>query len=411
MSSGNDVYDFEIIHPADRAQLVARGLLIENGSEDIKISGSALYSEDYSVSAEDSTFISIPASLRGSEVLQFCGYENGVADDICKSWRKVEEDFGVDFAEEFIDFALGRLEYPRVDAFDDSDDWHECARFHRIKSDVVVDIMDKAFSDIRLTESAVFWFRDVVKRRYEALEAMFWASRRRQGLDWLSQPLSQQPPTPHSPPSVSTFAQLKSVASSAGRLCLWSTWDLNKQRIQVTERCFNLRNLQTGKNFLYGTGLDLPIPNDFSSSAIPQVWTCSSPEAAERYSAFTKRRVALSRPVVLKLSIPAQLMGGLVTFPRDFGVWKEMVWRNHNGTTRDDTKRQREQRLATQLYIGPAFKRNMKRVRRWQDLKEEDVLCLSGENGQMLPVEQYCFHGFETVEMLEERAFIELGSL
>ncbi|KAL6872963.1 hypothetical protein J3F83DRAFT_594571 [Trichoderma novae-zelandiae] len=82
------------------------------------------------------------------------------------------------FLDPIIRFSYSRQE---LDTWDEDDQkWYECMARCGINEETQAAMMDLIFKDIRLTESCLFWIRDTIQTRYNALQEVQRASMQRE---------------------------------------------------------------------------------------------------------------------------------------------------------------------------------------------------------------------------------------
>ncbi|KAK4085186.1 uncharacterized protein Triagg1_176 [Trichoderma aggressivum f. europaeum] len=126
----------------------------------------------------------LPDQLFSLATVKYLGYDDEAASQIWNKWTAQAP--GVDpvpeciplgpFELTFMDYVVGcsyghRYD-PDLNAHDDDDaKWYECMDRCGINKDTRDAIMDPVFRHTRLTESCIFWIRNTIEFRYEALKS------------------------------------------------------------------------------------------------------------------------------------------------------------------------------------------------------------------------------------------------
>ncbi|PTB66896.1 hypothetical protein BBK36DRAFT_1083734, partial [Trichoderma citrinoviride] len=119
----------------------------------------------------------IPEQLVSLATIKYLGYNDDSAAKIWHDWTApipqgqpipdTDPIFEMPFLDPIIGFSYGRKE---LDTWDEDDQkWFECMTRCGINAETQAAIMDPVFRDIRLTQTCLFWIRDTIETRWDAL--------------------------------------------------------------------------------------------------------------------------------------------------------------------------------------------------------------------------------------------------
>ncbi|KAK1829227.1 hypothetical protein QBC39DRAFT_357449 [Podospora conica] len=293
------------------------------------------------------TFVTIPEILISFETLKYIGFSEAYAADRWEAWTNWP-DWGpqreIDAPPEddritFLEFVLEPIKGIQ-DAVDDTDAaWYTCMDNCGMSPDAQAAIMDDKFTELRLSQSCLFWIIDTVDRRYGGLKDIQRTSmtremtiRREAGRPRLpvtaGEPSSerergrsfseqQQQETPGVQANIWTTAQAQ---AAPGHTILYKV--ISKSRVEgLFDEAGNVQDLST---------LLSSSPSDFSPSSSCYYFFVDH-LVARYYASYAKRRSTTEAILIISLTVPNRAIETLrepdllrVFFPES--EWRELVW-------------------------------------------------------------------------------------
>ncbi|KAF3076432.1 hypothetical protein CFAM422_001456 [Trichoderma lentiforme] len=126
----------------------------------------------------------LPDQLVSLATIKYLGYDDETASQIWNKWiaQAPEADpvpeiipfyqFELTFMDYIVGYSYGHRYDPDLNANDDDDaKWYACLDRCGINKDTQEAIMDPVFRRTRLTEACIFWIRNTIELRYEALKS------------------------------------------------------------------------------------------------------------------------------------------------------------------------------------------------------------------------------------------------
>ncbi|KAH6716522.1 hypothetical protein BKA61DRAFT_476617 [Leptodontidium sp. MPI-SDFR-AT-0119] len=234
----------------------------------------------------------IPEFMESVETLEYIGWGEEKATDIWARWEIVKqtESNEITFQQRFLEYALSAI--PDLKLEDRQEDWDAEMLNWGVGDELRAAIMDEAYTNIRLTESAQYWVKDTMEIRYLII------------------------------PQVATSSTIP------GRLILYKA--IAKDRVgQGPTGEISIESLVSGT------------PSDFRGVGGTTLYFTPNLEVAEHCRGYIRRRYNAAAPVMLELSVPNSFIEALPPYFLRFGdLWKEIVYTSRRGLLlRGDLKR------------------------------------------------------------------------
>ncbi|TGO09287.1 hypothetical protein BTUL_0172g00090 [Botrytis tulipae] len=369
-----------IFNPSDDAFLMQRNLIKPAARRRRLISSSI--SQSASLSSSDSgssegidtkDFIIIPEFLESEETIEWLGWNPTKAAEIWNRWKEIQEteqEQGTIFEVEFLQCALGHI--PGRSFEDSSSDWEEHMRSWGISDELIDTIMDAEFTDIRCTESAQHWVTDTIETRYLSLERIQMES-------------DQRTRNNHAfDPSIASLA-VPRYSRVPGLQTLFKA--ISTEGLRYSDGKINIDSLVSlGATDFRGYGGALYFTPDY--------------KVADHYRRYIRKRVGLTRPLMIQLTLPNSWIEGLPPRVLEFGdLWKKLVHTSRQGNRlTEDMKYIRN----LPLIIAPIAHSPNKAIARlgtWKEVGIQHVLKMPGQ--ETSPV-QYVFQGEDNIEEIEQ---------
>ncbi|TGO69032.1 hypothetical protein BOTNAR_0016g00270 [Botryotinia narcissicola] len=337
-----------IFNPSDDAFLTQRNL-IKPATRGRRLISSSI-SQSASLSSSDSgsgsgssegidtkDFTIIPEFLESEETIEWLGWNPTKAAEIWNRWKEIQETEQDQGTIFEVEFLQCALGHVYGRSFEDSSsDWEEHMRSWGISDELIDAIMDADFTDIRCTESAQHWVTDTIEIRYLSLERIKRESDQR---------------------TINNHTMNSSIAS-----------------------------MSEGATDFRGYGGALYFTPDY--------------KVADHYRRYIRRRVHLTRALMIQLTLPNAWIEGLLPCVLEFGdLWKKLVHTSRQGNRlTGDMKYIRN----LPLIIAPLAHSPNKAIARlgtWKEVGIQHVLKMPGQ--ETLPV-QYVLQGEDNFEDIEQ---------
>jgi hypothetical protein len=250
-------------------------------------------------------------------------------------------------------------------------------------------IMDEAYTNIRLTESAQYWVKDTMEIRYLSLERLQRDSQMRAQASATSTNNATD-----TRENFAVIAQLTTSSAVPGRLALYKA--IAKDRVgQGPTGKISIESLVSGT------------PSDFRGVGGTTLYFTPTLEVAEHYRGYIRRRYNGAAPVMLELSVTNSFIEALPPYILRFGdLWKEIVYTSRRGLLlRGDLKR--IHRLP--LIIAPIAHSHNRTISSLDDYHQISSVrhVLYVEDSEAI---QYVFQGDDILYSLEEYGEVRLVS-
>lgn len=338
------------------------------------------------------TFV-IPEFMESVETLEYIGWGEAKAIEIWARWEIVKqtESTGTTFQQHFLEYALSAV--PDLKLEDGQEDWDAELLNWGVGDELRTAIMDEAYTNIRLTESAQYWVKDTMEIRYLSLERLQRESQMRAQIAAASTNNATNNTTdnrenPEVIPRVATSSTIP------GRSVLYKA--IAKDRVgQDPTGKISIESLVSGT------------PSDFRGVGGTTLYFTPSLEVAEHYRGYIRRRHNAAAPVILELSVTNSFIEALPPYILRFGdLWKEIVYTSRRGLLlRGDLKR--IHRLP--LIIAPIARSHNRTISSLDDYHQissgRHVLYV--EDSEAI---QYVFQGDDMLYSLEEHGEARLIS-
>lgn len=116
-------------------------------------------------SGSSESIVAIPDDLKSVQTLKFLGFTDTAAEITFKRFQRAQSEWP---DEELISYAKGTVRAGN-DAVDEDDDWDEAMRSMGIDDQLRGRILNTRYTNIRLTETAMYWVIDTITDLYEFL--------------------------------------------------------------------------------------------------------------------------------------------------------------------------------------------------------------------------------------------------
>lgn len=385
-----------IFAAADAAILTAQSLIQPTTRRCRQISSSLMFSEASSSSENSAdsgvglvpSFI-VPEYIESVETLEYIGWGEEKATDIWARWEIVKqtESNEAAFQQHFLEYALSAI--PNLKLEDRQEDWDAEMLNWGVGAELRAAIMDEAYTNIRLTESAQYWVKDTMEIRYLSLERLQRDSQMRAQTSATS--TNNATDTRENPVVIT---QLATSSTFPGRLALYKA--IAKDRVgQDPTGKISIESLVSGA------------PSDFRG--VGGTTFCFTPtlEVAEHYRSYIRRRYNGAAPLMLELSVTNSFIEALPPFILGFGdLWKEIVYTSRRGLLlRGDLKR--IHRLP--LIIAPISHSHNRTISSLDDYHQISSVrhVLYVEDSEAI---QYVFQGDDMLYRLEDYGEVRLVS-
>ncbi|KAH9217060.1 hypothetical protein DL95DRAFT_386889 [Leptodontidium sp. 2 PMI_412] len=323
-----------IFAATDAAILTTHGHIQPATRRRRQISGSLMFSEASSLSENsvDSgvslvrSFV-IPEFMESVETLEYIGWGEEKATDIWARWEIVKqtESNEITFQQRFLEYALSAI--PDLKLEDRQEDWDAEMLNWGVGDELRAAIMDEAYTNIRLTESAQYWVKDTMEIRYLSLERLQRDSRMRAQISATSTNNATNNATDNRE-NPEVIPQVATSSTIPGRLILYKA--IAKDRVgQGPTGEISIESLVSGT------------PSDFRGVGGTTLYFTPNLEVAEHCRGYIRRRYNAAAPVMLELSVPNSFIEALPPYFLRFGdLWKEIVYTSRRGLLlRGDLKR------------------------------------------------------------------------
>jgi hypothetical protein len=385
-----------IFAAVDAAILTAQSLIQPAIRRRRQISSSLMFSE-VSSSSENSansgvnlvpSFI-VPEYIESVETLEYIGWGEEKAANIWARWEIVKqtESNEAAFQQHFLEYALSVI--PDLKLEDQQEDWDAEMLNWGVGAELRAAIMDEAYTNIRLTESAQYWVKDTMEVRYLSLERLQRDSQMRAQTSATS--TNNATDTRENPVVIT---QPTTSLTVPGRLTLYKA--IAKDRVgQDPTGKISIENLVSGT------------PSDFRGVGGTTLYFTPTLEVAEHYRGYIRRRYNGAAPLMLELSVTNSFIEALPPLILRFGdLWKEIVYTSRRGLLlRGDLKR--IHRLP--LIIAPIARSHNRTISSLGDYHQissvRHVLYVGGSEAI-----QYVFQGDDMLYSLEEYGEVKLVS-
>lgn len=339
---------------------------------------------------------------------------------------EIDPVFDMPFIDPIIGFSYGRRDLDTSD--DDDTKWFECIDRCGINQDTQAAIIDPVFRRIRLTESCLFWIRDTIESRYQALEEIQKASRERE------QAILRAALRPGG--SASASRQLGGLSSSGrgagtSQLSIFQTMRMApgiSQDTAMSEAALRLANNAPSSVTLYKgldkgrldglfdnngnirriTTLSSAAPTDFSGAETGYYFAVHR-EIAVYYATYAKRRSDVSSVVIVHATIQNSTIESLPDGQIQRVYWPSEEWKRLVFNCRTDAKLPSDLRKFKQasLIIGTiASKPNKVYVNMDSHSAITEKMVLKTKDRRKAV--QYVFRNSEGRDLLEEKAELKV---
>ena len=385
-----------IFAAADAARLTAQSLIQPATRRRRQISSSLMFSEASSSSENSAdsgvglvpSFI-VPEYIESVETLEYIGWGEEKATDIWARWEIVKqtESNEAAFQQQFLEYALSAI--PDLKLEDRQEDWDAEMLNWGVGAELRAAIMDEAYTNIRLTESAQYWVKDTMEIRYLSLERLQRDSQMRAQTSATS--TNNATDTRENPVVIT---QLATSSTVPGKLALYKA--IAKDRVgRDSTGKISIESLVSGT------------PSDFRGVGGTTLYLTPTLEVAEHYRGYIRRRYNGAAPLMLELSVTNSFIEALPPFILRFGdLWKEIVYTSRRGLLlRGDLKR--IHRLP--LIIAPIARSHNRTISSLNDYHQISSVrhVLYVEESEAI---QYVFQGDDMLYSLEEYGEVRLVS-
>jgi hypothetical protein len=385
-----------IFAAADAAILTAQSLIQSATRRRRQISSSLMFSEASSSSENSAdsgvglvpSFV-VPEYIESVETLEYIGWGEGTATDIWARWEIVKqtESNEATFQQHFLEYALSAI--PDLKLEDRQEDWDAEMLNWGVGAELRAAIMDEAYTNIRLTESAQYWVKDTMEIRYLSLERLQRDSQMRAQTSATSTNNATD-----TRQNLAVIAQLTTSSAVPGRLALYKA--IAKDRVgQGPTGKISIESLVSGT------------PSDFRGVGGTTLYFTPTLEVAEHYRGYIRRRYNGAAPVMLELSVTNSFIEALSPYILGFGdLWEEIVYTSRRGLLlRGDLKR--IHRLP--LIIAPIAHSHNRTISSLDDYHQISSVrhVLYVEDSEAI---QYVFQGDDMLYSLEEYGEVRLVS-
>ncbi|KAM6486005.1 hypothetical protein HDV62DRAFT_352984 [Trichoderma sp. SZMC 28011] len=284
----------------------------------------------------------LPNQLVSLATIKYLGYDDETASQIWNKWiaqapeaDPVPEIIPIDqFELTFMDYIVGysyghghRYD-PELNANDDDDaKWYACLDRCGINKDTQEAIMDPVFRRTRLTEACVFWIRNTIELRYEALKSSIQEASRDSLEGSASHDTSREGAGAHSDsetirmtPWVSQDTAMSEAAlcttNAPGSLTLYKGMDRSRLT-RLFDRNGNLDDTRA---------LSSRSPTDFDGRASAYCFAVDRDIAIE-YAAFTKRRSDRTPVVIVHATFKKSTIESLSKNEIQRLYWPSSEWK------------------------------------------------------------------------------------
>ncbi|KUJ21800.1 uncharacterized protein LY89DRAFT_681195 [Mollisia scopiformis] len=329
-----------IFHAADPAILTRRNLIQPAVRRRRQISSSLMLSEALSSSSSSSgesvdsgvslrplrPSFTVPEYIESVEALEYIGWGDEKAAELWARWEilKQTERNEATFETDFLEYALSAVPCPKLE--DRQEDWNAEMLNWGVKTELREAIMDEAYTNIRLTETAQYWVKDTMEIRYLSLERLQRDSQMRAQTSTTSTSNTNNTTNTRGNPVV--IPQPATSSTVPGSLALYKAIAKDRVRQDSTGK-ISIESLVSG------------IPSDFRGVGGTTLYFTPSLQVAEHYRGYIRRRYEASAPLMLALSIPNSFIEAIPPYILPFGdLWKEIVYTSRRGLLlRGDLKR------------------------------------------------------------------------
>jgi hypothetical protein len=325
----------------------------------------------------------VPEYIESVETLEYIGWGEEKATDIWARWEiiKQTESNEAAFQQHFLEYALSAI--PDLKLEDRQEDWDAEMLNWGAGAGLRAAIMDEAYTNIRLTESAQYWVKDTMEIRYLSLERL---QRNSQMRVQTSATSMNNATDARENPVVIT--QLATSSTVPGRLALYKAIANDRVGQDPTGK-ISIESLVGGP------------PSDFRGVGGTTLYFTPTLEVAEHYRGYIRRRYNGAAPLMLELSVTNSFIEALPPFILRFGdLWKEIVYTSRRGLLlRGDLKR--IHRLP--LIIAPIARSHNRTISSLGDYHQISSVrnVLYVEDSEAI---QYVFQGDDMLYSFEEYA-------
>ncbi|KAH8787700.1 hypothetical protein BGZ57DRAFT_124633 [Hyaloscypha finlandica] len=364
-------------------------------------------------------FAHLPLTDQGLATLKYLGYTDWKAIELWADW----EFRGFLDETDFLAHCLSPLSLwsingeERVDALDDSDDWRAVMSHWGVSKECQDAILDPAFSDIRLTESAAYWVCKTIELRWSTLRYIQRASWHRANprkILRVRPGLLEQPPGPHRYYRQFQRQQEKEVDMTVlyKAIDVWTAYNVFMSGLKPSLSLFTLLQQE-----------DEEWTVDFSCWDVPFT-LYPSRLLAEKFARYSARRsCGYSPAVLLKVCITTKALKDKLKI-KTFGdgeekgneeEWKKVVWINRmEEDPADDVENGVPNPVADMwglnLVVGKVSCNKGKAIVKmasWEEISGDNVLVVDGGGGLEAAV-QYSFLGDDCFRELDMHARLEM---
>jgi hypothetical protein len=301
------------------------------------LSGYRVVSTNSFSSYDSDATIEIPDRLNSAETLEFCGFESSLAADVYSAWARYQgnaRDGDINFGEDIIIEARYYIhkKEDQHNAWGAEQNWHEALTGLGCSSSMRMRIMDDAFEQVRLTDSAAAWFLDTVEIAWRFLAGLDRTIKKKQRRndDRMDSPDPLIPPSKATKPSLKTVINQSSSSSSSriatevdvpnsieGKQMLFKGGDMNR-----------LLSIFKDDGTLNLVGIASTPPTDFHPFHPGLLYFSKQKEVAYKYAGFALARVPPAEGAIMQVAIPSSLLSSAREV---FGSeWRDMVWHSRN---------------------------------------------------------------------------------
>ncbi|KAL9118352.1 MAG: hypothetical protein Q9187_005106 [Circinaria calcarea] len=351
------------------------------------------YSSDY--------IVDIPEQLESVQTLRFMGFDEEAAGNIWTRWAELSKD--PDFPDEFQTMADAYIGSIKVDAEDETDNWHAVLRQLGISKELIDVIMIPEYSDLRMTASAKYWLRDTFAMRFRSLLGMQQASTTRiRALmkERASRAQRQRKPggtfSAGRDPIPNVQTGIATPNFTPGTTKLWRGGDqelINLARDQNTEA----NNLRTQDAYVR--------PTDFQGRA-PLLYFTLDRTTGVRYAKWAALK-SNGLGALLYMEVPNSVLQSMDPYTLQDDEWKQIVWHSRRSLAWPDSLQFLKSRLLLIGDIATGKNQAYHKIAKWQDITEHHKL--KRQDGDIeRTTTQYVFQDEEALALLNRHARLEV---
>lgn len=417
----------QVLHPEDAHELETIGLLSASINGKRKISSSTTlttwssssggtsnsgYSDKYNFEVE------IPESLKSKETYVFLGFTIEKAEMLWGRWLEVDEDAREpDGPVGFIDIATQHIRNQNNNVDDDGKNWNAVLSGWGIGDVLREAILDKEFDDLRYTASAAFWVVDTLEMRYQGLEAISEASRKRQQKLQELRRSGVRNVEGQFEPSTETLGMRSGGREETAEPLYHEAFPAHTPGTTRLYRGGDLESLKkvfnssTGKPNLLAVQSMWPI--DFRGLvAGPTLYFGLEEQVGRRYARYARNRSGVSIVAVIYMDVKNSLIDHWKPYVlRGGDEWKQIVYESRRRNRYPDHLSHLQNHPLFIGYICRTHSSSIEKLGSWTELTDHNIMKIDEEifnndSGTWETAEvkatQYVFNGQAIITALEQ---------